>query len=124
MRIIVRFVAGLALASVCLVAVAESLRDPTRPADSGLARRTAAKPVSRSELTLQTVLISPHRRTAVISGRVLSPGDTISGYTLSTIREAEVVITGPKGTRTLQLYPGVKKVASKTGPGDETKGSK
>ena len=121
---LVRLAAGLALASVCLVTAAESLRDPTRPADAAGSKRTSAKPASRNALTLQTVVISPQRRTAVISGRVMVPGDRISGYTLTAIHEAEVVMTGPKGTRTLQLYPAVKKVASTTGPADETKGPK
>lgn len=124
MSLIVRTLAGLALASVCTMAVAESLRDPTRPVEATVSRRATGKPVSQHRLVLQTVVISPQRRTAVISGRVLSPGDRISGYTLTEIHEAEVVVKGPKGTRTLRLYPAVKKIASTTRPPEETKGSK
>lgn len=63
-------------------------------------------------MRLQTVVISTQRRTAVISGRVMSVGDTIFGFRLAEIRDAEVVMKGSKGTRTLRLYPEVNKVAS------------
>jgi MSHA biogenesis protein MshK len=99
------------------------LRDPTRPPANalGTAKPVAAKPASRNRLVLQTVVISEQRRTAVINGRVMSVGDTISGFTVAKIREAEVVMKGSKGTRTLRLYPAVNKIATTTLP-EETKG--
>lgn len=122
MSLIARLVVGLALASISLMSGAESLRDPTRPpADALGTTKPVAKPASRNKLVLQTVVISELRRTAVINGRVMSVGDTISGFTVAKIREAEVVMKGSKGTRTLRLYPAVNKIATTTLP-EETKG--
>lgn len=113
MRMIVPLAAGLTLALFSLTSAAQPLRDPTRPPPGALAvSKAGGKPVARKTMTLQTVLISPQRRTVVISGRVMSIGDTMDGYRLVEIREAEVVMKGSKGTRTLRLYPAVSKVAA------------
>ena len=108
MRIAIDLIAGLLIASLPSVAFAQQMRDPTRPPSVA-----AAKPVkkgARGGMVLQTVVISPERRTAVISGRVLSVGDTVSGFRLTEIREGEVVMKGSRGSRTLSLYPSVSKV--------------
>jgi len=73
-------------------------------------------------MVLQTVLISEQRRAAVISGRVLSVGDTVSGYRLAEIREGEVVMEGSRGTRTLRLYPAVSKVEASETQSEQKKG--
>ncbi len=113
MRMIAPLAAGLTLALFSLTLTAQPLRDPTRPPPGAFAvSKAGGKPVARKTMTLQTVLISPQRRTVVISGRVMSIGDTMDGYRLVEIREAEVVMKGSKGTRTLRLYPGVSKVAA------------
>ena len=113
MQVTVSLAAGLTLALVSLTSAAQSLRDPTRPPPGfSVVSKTAGKPGAREPMTLQTVLISPQRRTVVISGRVMSIGDTMDGYRLAEIREAEVVMRGSKGTRTLRLYPVVSKVAA------------
>lgn len=113
MRMIVPLAAGLTLALFSLTLTAQPLRDPTRPPPGAFAvSKAGGKPVARKTMTLQTVLISPQRRTVVISGRVMSMGDTMDGYRLVEIREAEVVMKGSKGTRTLRLYPAVSKVAA------------
>ncbi|UCD69108.1 MAG: hypothetical protein JSW48_03170 [Betaproteobacteria bacterium] len=105
--------AGLTLALFCLTSAAQRLRDPTRPPPGAFAATKATtKSVAPKTMTLQTVLISPQRRTAVINGKVMSLGDTIDGYRLAEIRESEVVMKGSKGTRTLRLYPGVSKAAA------------
>lgn len=113
MRIIVPLAAGLTLALFSLTLAAQPLRDPTRPPPGAFAvSKAGGKPDARKSMMLQTVLISPQRRTVVISGRVMSIGDTMDGYRLVEIREAEVVMKGSKGTRTLRLYPAVSKVAA------------
>ncbi len=113
MRMMIPIHAGLALALVAVTSNAQPLRDPTRPPPGAVVvSKAAGKAVARKTMTLQTVLISPERRTVVISGRVMSLGDRMNGYRLVEIREAEVVMKGSKGTRTLQLYPAVSKVAA------------
>ncbi len=113
MRMMIPMIAGLALALVAVTSNAQPLRDPTQPPPGAfVVSKAAGKAVARKSMTLQTVLISPERRTVVISGRVMSLGDRMNGYRLVEIREAEVVMKGPKGTRTLRLYPAVSKVAA------------
>jgi hypothetical protein len=122
MRLVIDLTAGLLLASVSVMAVAQQLRDPTRPPLEASAKPAAAKSGSRGGLVLQTVLISPERKTAVISGRVMSVGDTVSGFRLTEIREGEVVMKGSKGRRTLRLYPAVSKVEASAALSEGNKG--
>ena len=110
MRRVIALISGLLLASVSSLAVAQQLRDPTSPPLEVSNEPATAKSRSRGGLVLQTVLISPERKNAVISGRVMSVGDTVAGLRLVEIREGEVVMKGSKGTRTLRLYPAVSKV--------------
>jgi hypothetical protein len=106
-----RIAVGLTLALLVAVASAQQLRDPTRPPGGAAAPKadTRAGPRKQSAIVLQTILIGNDRQTAVISGRVMSVGDKISGLRLIEIREGEVVLKGSKGTRVLRLYPGVEK---------------
>lgn len=100
---------GAVLFLMTFAIAAQPLRDPTRP-PAGVFTGDASgsgKSRPRSGMVLQTVLISPDRQAAVISGRLMSVGDTISGFRLAEIREGEVLMKGRNGTRTLQLFPGV-----------------
>lgn len=110
-RLLSLLVAGLVFAGDVFIAAAEQLRDPTRPptGQAAVTKAISTKP-RPAQLILQTVLISSDRRHAVISGRVMSIGDTYRGYRLEEIRETEVVMKGAKGPRRLQLYPAVNKV--------------
>lgn len=112
MRLVCRMVLGLALFSLTFVAAAQKLRDPTRPPGgaSTVSKSGAVGSSGRSGLILQTVLISANRKSAVINGRLMSVGDTMSGYRLTKIREGEVEMKGRNGTRTLRLFAAVKKV--------------
>lgn len=104
-------VLGLALFMVSLAGFAQELRDPTRPqvgVPDKAPRSGAKKSKPRSKMVLQTVLIGEDRQSAVISGRLMSVGDTISGFRLSEIRAGEVVLLkGRSKTRTLRLFPDV-----------------
>jgi len=123
MRLGLALIAGLLLASGPAASVAQQLRDPTRPPSEVSAKPATAKSRTHGGLVLQTVLISPERKTAVISGRVMSVGDTVSGFRLVEIREGEVVMKGSKGTRTLQLYPAVSKVEATATLSERKKGN-
>lgn len=89
-------------------AAAESLPDPTRPAQeagfpAGASAAQDAGPV------LQSVKIAPGRRTAVISGQLLAEGGRFGAARVVSISESEVVLLGPEGRQTLKLFPGVDK---------------
>lgn len=102
---------GLALFIVSFAGFAQKLQDPTRPptgAPDNAPRSGTNKSKPHSKMVLQTILIAEDRQTAVISGRLMFVGDTISGFKLSEIRAGEVVLLkGRRETRTLRLFPDV-----------------
>jgi hypothetical protein len=107
-----RYIAlGLALFALSFTTIAQQLRDPTRP-QAGIRDKVPTAKTKKSnpspKLVLQTILIGDDRRAAVINGRLIAVGDTISGYRLSEIRAGEVVLLKGKGnSRTLYLFPDV-----------------
>jgi MSHA biogenesis protein MshK len=96
---------------VVLAAHAQALRDPTRPPDFS----AAAPEVEATVSALQSVLISPGRRVAVISGRTVAVGDQVGNAKVISIREGEVVLREGGETRTLKLFPNIEKHASARG---------
>jgi MSHA biogenesis protein MshK len=104
--------AGAVVVLVGAGAAAETLPDPTRPpaflfvpADG----ETAASESARGGLVLQSVLIGPDRRTAIIGGRHLDVGDRVGEFTLVKVDATQVLLKGPEGSRTLRLFPDVDK---------------
>jgi hypothetical protein len=92
-------------------AQAQALVDPTRPpsgfnlAQSGVNPAVAAV----APLVLESVLIHPDVRSAIISGERLTLGQKIRGLRLIRIGGTEVVLLDGGERRTLKLYPGVQK---------------
>jgi MSHA biogenesis protein MshK len=92
-------------------ACAEGLTDPTRP-PSGFdvtasgARSAEAAPAA---LVLESVLIHPDSRIAIISGERLALGQKIRGLRLVKIADTEVVLLDGGERRTLKLYPSAQK---------------
>jgi MSHA biogenesis protein MshK len=80
------------------------LPDPTRPsfAQGDGAEGNAA---GQHGLVLQSVLIGPQRRLAVINGRTLAVGERIGDGTLTAIWPHEVVVKRASGEFTLRLVP-------------------
>ena len=100
---------GATLAVCVPIASAQSLRDPTRPAfftgrtgEGGIVTRGRD-----AEWVLQSVLLSPERRYAIINGEVLALGGSVGGAELVAIREGEVTIRTGGALRTLRLFPDV-----------------
>jgi MSHA biogenesis protein MshK len=92
------------------LAHADNLPDPTRPpavlgqaGDGGASSSEAGRPV------LQSVLISPGRTMAMISGRMVRVGDRVGEARVIKISETEVVLRNGKELETLKLFPGVEK---------------
>lgn len=79
--------------------------DPTRPPDVGAGAQLATQPASR----LQSVLIAPGRRRAVINGKTVAIGSRVGDATVVRISPSAVVLEGAKGSETLKLYPAVEK---------------
>jgi MSHA biogenesis protein MshK len=96
---------ALACAAGSSTAAAEALRDPTRPPAASVKGAT-----ERHESTgwnLQSVLISPERRYAIINGEVVAVGGAVSGAQLVAVAPEQVTLRTREGVRILQLYPDV-----------------
>ena len=100
---------GAALAVCAPLAAAQALRDPTRP--PAIFGRTGhggiMSPSRNAEWVLQSVLLSPERRYAIINGEVLSLGGSVAGAELVVIREGEVTLRAGGAVRTVRLFPDV-----------------
>lgn len=95
---------------------AQALRDPMRP-PPGFAATDNARPRSVEEPVLQSVMISPGRRAAIISGEVVRLGEKFGGARLVRVSEQEVVLQYGTDARVLKLYPAVDKDALGAGGG-------
>jgi MSHA biogenesis protein MshK len=87
-------------------AAAQGLSDPTRPpsASAPSAARSEA-PLSR----LQSVLISPGRKLAVIDGQTVALGGRLGDATVVAIAPTQVVLQTGATYQTLKLFPGIEK---------------
>jgi hypothetical protein len=102
---------GIALLVLQSAASAEGLADPTRPPAGFNPASGGAKPAETalSPLVLESVLIHPDARTAIISGERVALGQKIRGLRLVRIADTEVVLLDGAERRTLKLFPGVQK---------------
>lgn len=94
---------------------AQALPDPTRPPaweNAGAAGEGA--PV------LQSVMISPRRRAALISGQVVELGGRFGDARLVAVNENGVVLRSDAGSEELKLFPAVEKRLAGVG-GSKTK---
>jgi MSHA biogenesis protein MshK len=112
---------ALAMSVLADVAMAQSLQDPTRPPQlvmpESATEQTLAGPV------LQSILIAPQRRVAIISGQAVELNGKYGELTLIRMSETEVVLRNPqnpKETQTLKLFPGVDKRMSSPTPNVRT----
>src|SRR6185295_12696280 len=97
-------IAGLCLASAS-AGVAQGLRDPTRPS-FGSGKSLPGK-LNPSGWNLQSVLISPERRYAIINGEVVAIGGSIAGAELVAVAAERVTLRTPEGLRVVRLFPDV-----------------
>jgi hypothetical protein len=118
--VLIEALAASALALAAGAACGQGLSDPTRPPfelhrGSGLARSSEA---SRG-LVLQSVLIHPDMRSAIISGEHVMLGQKVGGQRLVKVAETEVVLLNGAERRTLKLFPGVDKRPAVTARGTD-----
>lgn len=111
-----KYPASLTMALVFATACAQAwpassdLPDPTRPPALPGAQSADAQAASPA-LALQSVLISPQRRTAMISGRTVQVGDRVGDARVVRITESEVTLRGTDGMRILKVFPQIEKRA-------------
>lgn len=115
-----RLRAGALLAALVLPGMAPAwaqgaLADPTRPPSALPAggAGAAGEDADSAAPRLQSVLISPSRRLAVIDGRTVPLGGVVAGAVLVQVAETHVVLKQGAETRTLDLHPGVSKKKGK-----------
>lgn len=93
---------------------AETLPDPTRPPlEAGTVANETGAP---SGPLLQSILISPHRKAAIIDGKTVLLGERFEGGVLVGIGEGEVTVRTGGELKTLRLFPGVIKRSVKETP--------
>jgi MSHA biogenesis protein MshK len=90
-------------------ALGQSLSDPTRPPSTSGAPGPQGDADAPSTV-LQSVLISPGRKLAVINGAVVPLGAKVGDATLSSISETEVVLTYSDRTEVLKLLGGIERI--------------
>ncbi|MFZ6673605.1 MSHA biogenesis protein MshK [Undibacterium sp. Xuan67W] len=121
---IVSLFMGLSLLSQPALVAAQSIPDPTRPPDTLLLPATTGSNEIAAGPVLQSVLISPSRRLAIISGKTLGLNDKFNEQTVIKINETEVVLRNGKELQTLKLFPDFEKKptrASNTPPANAKK---
>lgn len=96
------------LACTPLVA-AEELADPTRPPASVMAGNNVVSQQTTAGPVLQSVLISPRRKEAIISGQTVKLGDSFGEAKVVRITENEVILRTGKELQTLKAFPGIGK---------------
>ncbi len=88
------------------------LRDPTRPLDEGpkIAQVENEQP---AQLSLDSILISEHRRHAVVNGQRLRLGDSLAGLKVVKIEHNSIVLADSERLIRLQLGNGAIKKPSR-----------
>jgi len=89
-------------------ASAQVLNDPTRP-PSGFAVGDAEGGDAGGGIMLQSVMISPTRKSAIINGVMVKLGEKYGDAVLIRVAENEVVLKSGATQQVLKLYPGVEK---------------
>ena len=95
-----------ALSFVPAIAAAQVMNDPTRPPPSVL----SATPGNEGHVggpQLQSVMISPTERSAIIGGERVIQGGRYGDARVIRITESEVVLRSAGGIETLRMYPDI-----------------
>jgi len=88
---------------------AENLPDPTRPPLALEAAPASEAGAVAPTLVLQSVLISPRHRVAIINGETVKLGDFYGTAKVVKISESGVVLKADGNLQTLKLFPSVEK---------------
>ena len=108
-RACLRFLIPLSLIGLMHSVPAQELRDPTRPPTMLTLPSGSVAATQASGPQLQSVRISAHHASAIISGQQVRVGDHVGGNRVVAISENDVTLRGPGGTQILKLFPGISK---------------
>jgi len=97
---------ALGASSAGQAALAQTLADPMRPPQISASEQAMVE-APQGASRLQSVLISPARRLAVIDGSVVALGGQVGGATVVAISETGVVLRKGDERETLSFPPGV-----------------
>jgi hypothetical protein len=97
---------GAVLALLPAVASAQITTDPTRP-PTGFAAEAAEGAAAGNQL--QSVMISPTRKAAIINGVMVEQGQKYGDAVLMRVGEDEVVLRSGDSRQVLKLHPAVEK---------------
>lgn len=113
-----RLIASMAIVAASVLAwaaCAQALSDPTRPPGPEATAAPAAgdppgaQPEAKPAPRLQSILISPARKLAVIDGNTVALGGKFDGAVLVAITETHVTLKRGTELEVLPLYPGVER---------------
>jgi len=91
-------------------AMAQELVDPTRPPAALASKAPVVEGGVIQPNKLQSVIISPKRKAAIINGEVVELGGKYGDAVLTKVGEDEVVLRSGISREVLKLYPSVEKV--------------
>ena len=105
---------------------AENLPDPTRPPSEPVAAAAsgASAAVPGGGPLLQSVLISPRHKVAIINGETVKLGGMYGTARVVKISEGEVVLNEGGNLQTLKLFPGVEKKTPQIGEATDSTAKK
>lgn len=101
-RVCLYFVIGSIIPWNELCADALDIRDPTRPLIVEVVE--ADKKIEQERLVLQSIIISPTRRIALINDEYVKVGDYIGLYKINSIEKNSVVLTQPGQKKIIYLF--------------------
>lgn len=105
-RLAIALVLGLLLAASHPVAAGDAVPDPTRPAVATVASAEADDATPAPTLVLQSTLVSPRQRSAIINGQRYRSGDRLGDARIEAIGPGWVRLATPTGPTELRLsYP-------------------
>jgi len=103
-------------------AAQQGLLDPTRPPTVAPSPQATAERAAPPGPLLQSVLLAPGRKIAVINGEPIALGEKLGEATLVRITETEVVLKHGREMRVLKLYPSVeKRPVGRSNAGDKSR---
>lgn len=100
---------GSALLLLALNSHAQALHDPTRPPDVSALPAVEGKAAAPAGPQLQSVLLSPQRKVAVISGQSVRLGDKYGDARLVRLTDSAATLRRGRQEQVLHLFSGVRK---------------
>ncbi|MGS0743386.1 MSHA biogenesis protein MshK [Glaciimonas sp. GG7] len=87
---------------------AQTMLDPTQPPDA-IRMQQGDLSFADAGPVLQSILNSPGRKVAIISGQTVELHQKFGDFRLIHIGETDVVLQNGKSTQTIKLYPAIQK---------------